>query len=115
MHPNQVQSVYVFLCWTKCLLLKEYESGWRNRLWTPFQKNYRYILILVMVGLFLLGWQLVISSGKYLEFVLPTPTSVWQMFLKLIVGDELWYHARVTLTEALTGFGLGLPTASVLG
>ena len=85
------------------------------QLWILVQKRYEYFMIPVVVGLFLYAWQLIISSGRFPDFVLPTPLSVWEKFLKVVAAGELWLHTSVTLSEALLGFGLGLIVALVLG
>jgi NitT/TauT family transport system permease protein len=91
------------------------ESSWMHQLWTLFKDKYEYFLIPVVMVLFLSGWELIIASGRFPEYLLPKPTSVWQMFLHVAANGELANHIRVTLTEALVGFGWGLVIATVFG
>ena len=91
------------------------DLGWRQRLWKVFQKQYEFFLIPVSLVLFVAGWRLIIDLGDYPEFILPQPLVVWNQFLLTLSSGELWFHARFTLIEALSGFTIGLVFATLLG
>jgi NitT/TauT family transport system permease protein len=91
------------------------EGTWQNRAWKVIRTRYEYLLIPVSVVLFVGAWQAIIDLGSYPEYILPSPGIVWNRFLISLPNGELFFHARVTLSEALSGFALGLAFATVLG
>jgi NitT/TauT family transport system permease protein len=67
------------------------------------------------VGLFLGVWQLIVWLGGYPAFILPSPGRVVQRAAITLADGLLWWHARVTVVEILSGLVLGLTAALVLG
>lgn len=90
-------------------------SGWQRRTWKLVRSRYEYLLLPVSVVLFVFLWQAIIDLGSYPEYILPRPGTVWNQFLISLPNGELFYHARVTLSEALSGFAMGLAFATILG
>lgn len=90
------------------------EARWRpRRPGSLTAASLRSLSALLSLGLLLAVWTAVASF--YPDWILPGPTRVLHR-LWLAVGDgTLWYHTRVTLSEALLGFGLGFSVAAVLG
>ena len=73
--------------------------------------------IVIVGGLFLL-WQF--GSGTLFdEFFLSRPTAIVGQFWDLAASGRLFYHAGITVTEALTGFlcggFVGMTAGVVLG
>jgi NitT/TauT family transport system permease protein len=64
-----------------------------------------------LVGL----WALVVRLGNYAPFILPGPGRVAARFTEMVHNGSLWRHSAVTLTEVLSGLGMGLVTAVTLG
>lgn len=67
----------------------------------------RYSLI---IGLFVL-WDVLVRTGAYTPFMLPSPWRVLQYIWDDAVGGSLWINVGLTLYRALTGFFI----AAVLG
>jgi len=92
------------------------EKGtWQRRAWKLVKTRYEYWLMPLSAVLFVLAWQAIIDLAGYPEYILPRPGTVWNQFLISLPSGELFFHARVTVSEALTGFALGLAFATVLG
>lgn len=74
-------------------------------------------VLLIFAGLFccLAFWQMVVILGNYPSFILPAPARVLSRFLSLVETGSLWLHIRVTLSEIISGLGIGLSAAFVLG
>lgn len=65
-----------------------------------------WLLRFAIVGGFLLIWQF--GSGTlFNEFFFSTPTAVAAEFVDLLVSGRLFYHAAITIVEALAGFFFG--------
>ncbi len=60
-------------------------------------------------------WQLIVSVGGYRAFILPGPGLVLERWIDTAASGLLWQHTRVTLTEALGGFGIALILGLMLG
>lgn len=91
------------------------EEEWQSRVKTLIRERFEYFLIPVSLILFVAAWQLVIEVSQYPEYILPDPATVWGEFLLRLNDGYLWFHTRYTLSEALSGFALGLTFATVLG
>jgi NitT/TauT family transport system permease protein len=91
------------------------EEMWQARAWKLIRTRYEYFLIPVSVVLFVLAWQVITDLGSFPEHVLPKPATVWDQFLEVLPEGLLFYHVRVTLSEALSGFAMGLAFATILG
>jgi NitT/TauT family transport system permease protein len=64
--------------------------------------------------LFLLTWELV--SGRLVDqFFISKPTHIIAALWDLIVKENLLYHLRFTITEALTGYLIGVTAGLLLG
>ena len=86
-------------------------SGWRHRL---RQHRSRLAAPLVLLILILL-WAALVAWQEYPPFILPSPALVWQKFLTLVAGGNIWQHVGVTLLEILVGLAVGLVAAFGLG
>lgn len=64
-----------------------------------------------LIGLLLL-WQIVCSCGIVPAFMLPSPVQVIQALINEF--PVLLRHARITLTEAILGLGVGIAAAFIL-
>ncbi|HEV8340690.1 MAG TPA: ABC transporter permease [bacterium] len=64
--------------------------------------------------LFLLTWEL--ASGRLVDqFFISKPTHIVAALWDLIVRENLFYHLRFTITEALAGYLIGVTTGLLLG
>ena len=73
------------------------------------------ILVPVVLGGALLGWDLLVRWQGYPPFILPSPEGVWVRFLTLLRDGTLLTHAQVTLGEVFGGLALGLTVATTIG
>jgi NitT/TauT family transport system permease protein len=60
-------------------------------------------------------WQVVTLLWSIPAFILPTPATVWQRFLKALADGTLLRNSLVTLFEVVVGLVLGVSAASLLG
>lgn len=67
------------------------------------------------LGLFLLGWQALVTLRGYPPFVLPSPILVAERLAAELTSGTLPHHARLTLAAALGGFGIALAVSLALG
>ena len=63
----------------------------------------------------LLAWHLLSQYGGLPNFILPSPLSVWNRFLKAVVDGSLPYHTGITLVEILLGLLTGVLFATIVG
>ena len=79
-------------------------------LWTA-----RIVLPVIVIG----GWQLSTATGVVDKFFFGQPTAVWtalvELFTKGTAFGSIWSNLRVTIKEAILGFGLGTVAGVVLG
>ncbi len=68
-----------------------------------------------MLGLFLLGWHLLVRWRNYPSFILPRPGLVWDRFLALLADGTLALHTGATVLEILGGLALGLTAGLLIG
>jgi sulfonate transport system permease protein len=73
------------------------------------------LLGLVVPVLFLLGWQLLATSGEFSPSQLPTPGAVVAALGELIGRGELWLHIAISTQRVLLGFAFGAVAGLVLG
>ena len=88
----------------------------RERVWqprAPVGVHLRPLHVLLSVTLFVGLWTVV--ARWYPDWILPSPARVAHRFWQAVSDGTLWYHTRVTLSEALLGFALGFAVAVVLG
>ena len=69
---------------------------------------------LVVVGL-LLVWQVAVWLQIYPEFIIPSPLSVLQKAVDVILDGTLWGHIQATLGAVAAGLLVGLSAAVGLG
>jgi NitT/TauT family transport system permease protein len=76
--------------------------------WVVIRRWYSVLLLLAL-------WQLAVTSGLLQTRLLPSPSTVWSVFVGELANGELAYHAAVTFSRALSGFvlaiGFGIPFA----
>ena len=63
----------------------------------------------------LLLWYLISDLGNYPTYILPTPLQVIGRLIQVIQDGSLFRHSLVTLEEVVSGLGIGLSVAVVLG
>jgi NitT/TauT family transport system permease protein len=71
--------------------------------------------ILLSIFFFLLAWYLLTRLSGIPNFILPSPLSVWNRFIKAIDDGSLLYHTWITLTEIVLGLLVGVVFATVVG
>jgi len=70
------------------------------------------VLLAAVVGI----WKVATMSSGVSQFVLPPPEAVGAALVELASRPETWtIHARVTLTEAVMGFGFAVVSGVVVG
>ncbi|MFV0244736.1 MAG: ABC transporter permease [Qingshengfaniella sp.] len=79
------------------------------------RKFLRIALPVVTVGAFLMIWTLYVRGAEVSAFILPTPAQILTAFIDLIQDPKVWHHARVTLTEAVSGFLIAVTLGMSLG
>ena len=72
-------------------------------------------LVPVTLTVFVVVWQAAIWIVDYPPFILPAPVDVVQAGHSVLSDGTLWRHTQATLTEVLSGLGLGLLAASLIG
>jgi NitT/TauT family transport system permease protein len=73
-----------------------------------------YLAPLTLLATLLL-WSLIVRLGNFPAFILPGPGLVWDRFLRALQDGSLIRNTWVTLSEVLTGLGLGVGAATILG
>ncbi|HJZ48647.1 MAG TPA: ABC transporter permease [Roseiflexaceae bacterium] len=63
----------------------------------------------------LLAWKTLILLRNYPTFILPAPELVLRRLVEELARGTLGYHAALTMTESLAGFGLALAVSLALG
>lgn len=72
-------------------------------------------LPLVVAAILLSGWYLLTRDELVSPLLLPAPADVWAALNSGIVEGLWWGDVRVTLTEMLIGFGIGVVSGLLLG
>ncbi len=67
------------------------------------------------VLLILALWQGVTMLKLYPEFIIPTPISVAQRFVEVLLDGRLWLHTWTTTSQMLVGLVIGLIVGILLG
>ncbi len=70
-------------------------------------------LVSLLAGL--IAWYLLTRYGGLPNFILPSPASVWNRFIKAVMDGSLLYNTAVTLAEILLGLLAGVLFATVVG
>lgn len=78
------------------------------------EKFYKYLIRIMFVFLCLIAWEVLVTSFKVSEFLLPKPSAIFQDYLSLST-NRLLFHTVVTLVETLSGFLIGVVIGTVLG
>jgi NitT/TauT family transport system permease protein len=60
-------------------------------------------------------WYLITYFGSFPPYILPTPLQVFERLIQVIQDGSLLRHSLVTLSEVMSGLGVGLSVAVVLG
>ncbi|GAB4503069.1 MAG: ABC transporter permease [Anaerolineales bacterium] len=79
------------------------------------QKGFQHWLGLASLLAGLLAWHMAAQFGGLPSFILPSPTQVWERFLRAMQDGSLLFHTGVTLFEILTGLLAGALSATALG
>ena len=70
--------------------------------------QYRIVITrLVIIGLFLGTWEIGAGTGVLDPYFFGRPTSILLDLSRMMIRGQIWYHAWITLQEALLGFFLG--------
>lgn len=69
------------------------------------------VTVFVLVGF----WQLVVMTGRYPSFIVPSPADVFERLIETLRDGTLLHHASVTLQEMLLGMFFGVGFAILLG
>jgi NitT/TauT family transport system permease protein len=75
----------------------------------------RWLGLPATIASVLLLWQAIVMFGSHRAFILPGPGLVLQRWSEAAASGLLWQHTRVTLIEALGGFGIALALGLSLG
>lgn len=75
----------------------------------------KIVLPIATVAIFFLGWSFYVHSSGISDFILPAPEQILVAFIDMISDPKVWYHARVTVTEAVSGFFIAVALGMVLG
>lgn len=67
------------------------------------------------VGLFILAWTLVTETGLVSPIFLPSPTMVWQEFIRQVETNVLWYDIAISTYRILVGWLLSILFALPIG
>lgn len=74
-----------------------------------------WLSLAALLALVLLAWQTVVIVQDYPPFILPAPTLVIQRLATELAGETLQRHITITLSAALSGFGIALVLSLSLG
>lgn len=74
-----------------------------------------WLSLAALLALVLLAWQMVVIVQDYPPFILPAPTLVVQRLATELAGETLQRHITITLSAALSGFGIALVLSLSLG
>jgi NitT/TauT family transport system permease protein len=86
---------------------KKKYAGWQS---TPSVIALRILVIAAALIL----WQLM-SGPVVPEYAVNKPTEVYDALIKMFSSDAGWTDIKVTTTEVLAGFGLGVAAGTVMG
>jgi NitT/TauT family transport system permease protein len=67
-------------------------------------------ILVVAVG----TWQVAATRGWVDPLLTSRPTAVWDTLGRLAASGELWTHVRITLTETVIGFSVGMAIGLVV-
>jgi NitT/TauT family transport system permease protein len=75
----------------------------------------KLINIAIGLGILLIGWQVVVLSGRYEPSLLPSPSAVFNGMKELIANGTLFTHIKVSLLRFFIGYSSAVILAIVLG
>jgi NitT/TauT family transport system permease protein len=90
------------------------KSTWKRRvraLRTAPETFLAVVLLVVFVG----GWELTVRVFDVPDLILPAPSAVWLALVATVMKHGFWQHVGVTLAETLGGFALGSSAGFLLG
>jgi NitT/TauT family transport system permease protein len=73
------------------------------------------ILAMILLVVFIGGWELIVRIFDVPNLILPAPSAIWLALLATVAKHGFWQHVGVTLAETLGGFALGSSTGFVIG
>ncbi len=76
-------------------------------------KRLGYLFVSLLSGILL--WGLLVNTLGLPSFILPSPSLVWDRFLKSALSGQLWYHTLITLAEVIVGLLIGGFAATITG
>ncbi|MBU2935209.1 MULTISPECIES: ABC transporter permease [Pacificibacter] len=76
---------------------------------------WRIALPILSVSSFLLFWSWYVHTSDVSAFVLPAPETILKALSEMIFDPKLWHHAKITLTEAVSGFVIAVSLGISLG
>lgn len=79
------------------------------------EKILRVLLPVLAVALFLIGWSVYVRNSGVSAFVLPAPEQILVALSQMVMDPELWFHTRITVTEAVSGFAIAVVLGITLG
>lgn len=78
-----------------------------------------WVSSLVLLAIFLGGWQLYVTVFNVSAFILPSPAAVVLSWINAMQTKSLWFHTWVTVVETLVGFFIaviaGVSIGAILG
>lgn len=75
----------------------------------------KYVLVISVVLLFLLLWEKIVKLFKISEFLLPSPSRIFNTYISMAFTGRLFFHTWITVVETLTGFIVGAFIGVALG
>lgn len=75
----------------------------------------KYSSIVLALLLFLLLWEAIIKLFNVSDFLLPSPSKVFNAYISMALTGKLFFHTWITTLEALTGFVMGAFIGILLG
>ncbi|MEV6347812.1 ABC transporter permease [Actinoplanes sp. NPDC051851] len=71
----------------------------------------KLLAIAIVIGI----WEIVFLAEWKPAYVLPAPTEVFPLIWDLVTTADFWDGVRLTMTRAITGFGLAVALGTVIG
>lgn len=75
----------------------------------------KYCLVISIVLLFLLLWEIIVKLFNVSEFLLPSPSRIFNTYISMAFSGRLFFHTWITVVETFTGFILGAFVGVALG
>jgi NitT/TauT family transport system permease protein len=88
------------------------QSRWRRLM---RRIEWRILLIPIMGLLLWQGWEMLAESGRYADFIVPHPDTVWDRLVERWENETLVKHIAITVGEALSGLFIASTIAIFLG